>query len=220
MGGVCPQYRLNATSISAPSVQTHLAIPVQVAVDGRGQCRQLRNQVHSVLICILQGGGKTSPRPLLIQYHTHLPVLSFRHATRVPLCKLALGLHSCDGSAELGHGVQLGGEAVHKLHHVRRESRTAGQISGDGTHLQKGVVETGLENRSYPPAPASLSTRAKLTPNLIHSGDLPSEQEVEDALGEWLLSALCLGQEFLALWDAVAPEANAFLGVQQGGFRH
>ena len=58
------------------------------------------------------------PAPPSIHQAAHLPVLGLGDSLGVAFSELALRVHGCDGGAELGHGVEVGGKTVHHLHHV------------------------------------------------------------------------------------------------------
>lgn len=66
---------------------------------------------------------------------THLPVLGFVHTLRVGSCKAALTVKGRDGSAELGHGVQIRGEVVQHSDDVRRECRPLCPLFRNPVHL-------------------------------------------------------------------------------------
>lgn len=68
---------------------------------------------------------------------THLPVLALVDALRVGPGKAALAVEGRDGGAELGHGVQVGGEVVQHGDHVGGKSRPLGPLLGHPVHLDK-----------------------------------------------------------------------------------
>ncbi len=74
---------------------------------------------------------------------TDLPVLCLVCTVSVGLGKLALRVHRCNGSTELGHGVEGSWEVVDHLNHMLREVSATGPIPGDGPHLN-----TGEDNKS------------------------------------------------------------------------
>ena len=151
----------------------------------------------------------------------YLPKLALWHTLRVALGKLALGLHGRDGSTELCHGVELGGKAVHHLHHMLGKACTAGQVFGDSTHLKE-KKGGGFQRALFKATSAWIEYghQENFASYLCFCGDLASHEQVKDALWQGLLPSLSLGQQFLALWDAVATEPDALLWVQQGGLCH
>lgn len=68
---------------------------------------------------------------------THLPVLALVDALRVGPGKAALAVEGRDGGAELGHGVQVGGEVVQHGDHVGGQRRPLGPLLGHPVHLDK-----------------------------------------------------------------------------------
>ncbi len=56
-------------------------------------------------------------------------------------------------------------------------------------------------------------------PHLIFGWYLAREKKIEHALRQRLLPSLRLGQQLLALGDAVAAESDAFLGIEQRSLR-
>lgn len=55
---------------------------------------------------------------------------------------------------------------------------------------------------------------------LSFGGNVASDEEPEEALGEGFRATLGLGQQLLTLRDRVATEADTFLRVQHGGLTH
>ncbi|CAN8021823.1 unnamed protein product, partial [Ixodes persulcatus] len=144
--------------------------------------------------------GGRNRRELGHQGHRVIEIGSLGGALVVRLDKLALGVAGRDGGAQLGHGVHVGREVVQHRHHVRGEVRLLCPRLGHRLHLHA------------PPGEGC--------PDLFGGGDVPGEEQPEEALWQGLFPSLRLGQQLADLRDGVTPEGNAFLRVQVGRLRH
>jgi len=88
----------------------------KVPINGSSNNRQFGDEVHRVFVDVL-------------------PVLGLVDTVRVGLSKLALGVEGSDGGAELGHGVQVGGEVVEHSDNVGREAGAVGPLGGQPLDL-------------------------------------------------------------------------------------
>lgn len=86
-----------------------------------------------------------------VRMDTHLPVLALVDALGVGPGKAALAVEGRDGGAELGHGVQVGGEVVQHGDHVGGKSRPLGPLLGHPVHLNKHKCKIFTGDMKYLP---------------------------------------------------------------------
>lgn len=137
--------------------------------------------------------------------------------------KLGGGLEREHCRTELRHGVRVGGHGSQDLDNVVRELGAGLNLSVIFSSLLKSLMHAQYTDCATclclllhaPLLHLELGSQAI---NLLLGWNVSGEEQPKHGLWEGLPTWGCCWELFLALWDGVATESDALLGVEEAGF--